>query len=191
MSLLLLLPPPFNASPTAPNDQNVPVIFNSTTNVIVPHCYIPDGQDTPGIRPTNLKGCQDALAVLVRTPDFTTRFRFSKNPRAMAKEVPVGWQLSHESECRIVVNCENDRDTAVFRFADVARIAKLIMDNCVGKPDPSGRYPLLKWGGVHGIAEEETFYVAVGRPQSALEFKVSNQTVVTSGGLVDGGVESA
>lgn len=187
VSLLLLLALPSNAS----KDQNSPVTFNSSSNPIIPHCYVPEGQDTPGIISTDLKACKDALAVLIRTPDFTTRFRFSRNPRAMAKIIPTGWQLGTESECRIIVNCQNDRDTAIFRYADVARIAKGIIDNCVDKPDPFGRYPLLKWGGVDGIQGEETFYVAVARPLSAAEGEAANKTVIASGGLVEGVVESS
>lgn len=105
----------------------------------------------------------------------------------MARKIPTGWQLGTQSECRIIVNCENDRDTAVFRYADVAYIARKIIDNCVDKPDPFERYPLLKWGGVHGISGEETFYVAIARPLNpALDGKIANVTVIASGGLGDG-----
>ena len=95
--------------------------------------------------------------------------------------------MGSDAECRIIINCENDRDTAVFRYADVAHIARKILDNCVDKPDPFGRYPLLKWGGVHGINGEETFYVAVARPLNpSPDGRIANKTVIASGGLGDG-----
>ena len=82
--------------------------------------------------------------------------------------------------CRIVVSCENDKDSAVFRYADVAQIARKIMDNCVEKPDPFGRFPVLKWGGIHGITGEDTFYVAVARPlHSVLSIEGTNETEIT------------
>ena len=87
--------------------------------------------------------------------------------------------MGADATCRIIINCQNDRDTAVFRYADVAQLARMILDNCVDKPDPFGRYPLLKWGGVHGIMGEETFYVAVARPiLHGLELEVTNRTVL-------------
>ena len=78
--------------------------------------------------------------------------------------VPIGWQKTRDSDCRIIVTCMNDRDTAEFRLADVAQVAKQIIDNCVDVPDPHGRYPLLRWGGISGVSTEETFYVAVAKP---------------------------
>ena len=94
--------------------------------------------------------------------------------------------MGAEAGCRIIVTCQNDRDTAIFRFADVARVARRIIDNCVDKPDPFERFPLLRWGGVAGIQGEDTFYVAVARPISrTLEIEVANTTVVPSGGLID------
>lgn len=99
----------------------------------------------------------------------------------MAKELPAGWQLGPGASCRIVVNCQNDKDSAVFRYADVAQIAGRIIDNCVEKPDPFGRFPVLKWGGIHGITDEETFYVAVARPlPSVLSVEGTNATGITS-----------
>ena len=191
-SFMLFLALPSNASPAISENLNLPVTFNSSLNHIIPHCYTPEGQETPGIIATDLKACKDALAVLVRTPDFTTPFRFSRNPRALARLIPTGWQMGVESECRIIINCQNDHDSAVFRYADVAQIAKRIIENCVDRPDPSGRLPLLRWGGVDGIKDAETFYVAVARPiRAALEVGVGNMTVVASGGLVGGVVESS
>ena len=191
-SFLLLLALPSNASSATSENHNLPVPFNSSLDYIIPHCYTPEGQETPGIKSTNLKACKDALAVLVRTPEFTTPFRFSRNPRAMAKVIPAGWQMGDESDCRIIINCQNDHDSAIFRYADIAQIAKRIIENCVDHPDPFGRYPLLKWGGVDGIKEAETFYVGVARPiRPALEVEVGNMTVVASGGLIGGIVESS
>ena len=185
-SLLLVFALHSNGSPTISRNQNSLVTFNSSFNEIIPHCYTPEGGDTPDIKPVDLKSCKDALAVLVQTPDFTTRFRFSKNPRAMAKELPVGWQLGIGAPCRIVVSCQNNKDSAVFRYADIAQVARNIIDNCVDKPDPHGRYPVLKWGGIRGILGEATFYVAVARPlRSVLALAGTNLTKVTSGGLLE------
>ena len=95
----------------------------------------------------------------------------------MAKRLPIGWQLGTRARCRIVVNCENERDTASFRLADVAQEARNIINNCVDQPDPSGRYALLRWGGVHGLLGEDTFYVAVASPlDHDLEVGVANRT---------------
>lgn len=188
-SLLPFLALHSNASLTTPKNLDSLVTFNSSSNAILAHCYTPEGAETPGILPVDLESCREALQVLVRTPDFATYFRFSKNPRAMAMKVPAGWQLGADAACRIIVTCQNDRDTAIFRYADVAQGARRILDNCVDKPDPFGRYPLLKWGGVHGIKGGETFYVAVARPiVPGLELEVTNKTVFADGGLVDGGI---
>ena len=76
----------------------------------------------------------------------------------------------------------NDRDTAVFRLADVAQVARRIIDRCVDEPDPHGRYPLLKWGGVSGISAEETFYVAVAKPiRPELGLEGANLTLIETG----------
>ena len=163
-SLMFLLAVPSGALPTIPNITTLSGPTNSSLNRILSHCYTPDSQGTPGIKPVDPKDCTDALSVLVRTQDFTKRFRFSRNPRAQAVKVPIGWQKTADSDCRIVVTCMNDRDTSVFRLADVAQVARRIIDHCVDEPDPHGRYPLLQWGGVSGISEAETFYVAVAKP---------------------------
>lgn len=112
----------------------------------------------------------------------------------MAVKVPTGWQLGPNADCRIIINCQNDRDTAIFRYADVAQIARRIIDNCVDQPDPFERFPMLKWGGVDGIKGEETFYVAVARPlRPVLEVEIVNQTMPASRGPedTDGGIESS
>lgn len=190
-SLLLVFALHSNGSPTS-RDQNSLVTFNSTFNEISSHCYTPDGGDTPHVQPVDLKACKDALAVLIHTPDFATRFRFSKNPRAMAKSLPTGWQLGTGAICRIVVNCQNDKDSAVFRYADVAQIARSIIDNCVEKPDPHGRFPLLKWGGIRGITGEETFYVAVARPLRRVPpVEATNVTITPNWGSMDRGTAAS
>lgn len=179
--LLLVLALHSNASSIISRNTNSLVTFNSSFNGIIPHCYSPEGSDTPNIQPVARKACRDALAVLVKAPDFTTPFRFSKNPRAMARELPAGWQSGIGATCRIVVNCLNDKDSAVFRFADVAQIAGKIIDNCVERPDPSGRFPMLEWGGIHGISGDDTFYVAVARPRnSVLSVEGMNVTEIMS-----------
>lgn len=64
------------------------------------------------------------------------------------------------------------------------------MSACVDNPDPHGRLPMLKWGGVASLKNERTFYVAVARPiRPELGIEVANRTVITGGGLVDGGIE--
>ena len=191
-SLLLLFALHSNAFPATLRNQTSLVMFNTAFNAVRPLCYTPEDEATPGIEPVNLNACKDALRVLIHTPDFASQLRFSRNPRTMAKKLPLGWQLGREADCRIVLSCANDRDSAVFRFADVAQVARRIMDRCVDSPDPDGRYPLLRWGGVQGIKDEQTFYVAVARPiESGLEVEVANTTVSGGWGLDDGGFESS
>ena len=98
----------------------------------------------------------------------------------MARMVPIGWQKTTESDCRIVITCMNDRDTAEFRLADVAQVARRIIDHCIDEPDPHGRYPVLKWGGISGITE--TFYVAVAKPiRPGLVLEGTNLSVIETG----------
>lgn len=137
-----------------PNSSSI----NNSLNRITPHCFTPDS--SPGTFETNLKDCRDALLVLARTPDFTTPFSFSKNPRRGLK-VPRGWR---SGECVIFVSCENDRDAYTFRFADVLVEARTLVDNCVGKE--SQEWGILRWGGVTILGNSETFYVSVGKPFS-------------------------
>ena len=100
----------------------------------------------------------------------------------MARKVPIGWQKTAEAQCRIVVTCMNDRDTAEFRLADVAQVARRIIEHCVDTPDPHGRYPLLQWGGISGIDGEDTFYVAVARPiRHGLELGNANLSLIETG----------
>ena len=188
-SLLTALALQSDASPTASRSDNRLVMFNSSLDMIISHCYTPDGADTPGIQPVETDSCNAALKTLVHTPDYTTPFRFSRNPRTLSKRLPTGWQFGDKARCRIVVNCENDRDSAVFRFADVAPIAKKIMDHCVYKPDTHGRYPILKWGGVDRMEglETENFYVAVARPLE--NDGMANGTVVAGGEMLDGEIQ--
>ena len=169
-----------NAFPTKPGTHDSIVLVNSSLNAIIPHCYTPDSPDTPGIQPVVLKACKDALHVLVRQPNFAQSYRFSRNPRAQATKIPLGWQLGLDADCRIIINCVNDHDSAIFRFADVAQMAKQIIDECVDQPDPDERVPLFKWGGVRSLRDEATFYVAVARPiRAVLGFDGANGTVVT------------
>ena len=191
-SLLLLFALHSDAFPATLGNQTSLAMFNTAFNVARPLCYTPDSEETPGIQPVDLNACKDALRVLIHTPEFARPHRFSRNPRTMAKKLPLGWQLGHEADCRIVVSCSNDRDSAVFRFADVAQVARRIIDHCVDRPDPDGRYPLLRWGGVEGILEGQSFYVAVARPiESGLEVEVANKTGSAGWGLDDGGFESS
>lgn len=133
-----------------------PTITTNTLNAITPHCFTPDKD--PDIAETNLNDCRDALTILARNPDFTTRYRFSKNPRRGAK-VPRGWM---SGKCIILVSCENDRDAYTFRFADVLVVAKRLVDACVGAENEE--WGLLRWGGVDDLGDSETFYVSVGKP---------------------------
>ena len=179
------------ASPISGNPDSL-VMFNSSVNAIERLCYTPDRELTRHFKPVELQSCNDALRLLVHQRDYTTSFRFSRNPRAQALELPRGWQLGDHALCRIIVSCENDRDTAIFRYADVAQVARRIIDHCVEKPDPQGRYPLLKWGGIEGLNGEQTFFVAVARPlRSRLETGVANGTVLTGGISVDGGIDAS
>ena len=179
-----------NAVPTNPGTHKSIVLVNSSNAAIVPHCYTPDSHDTPGIRPVNLKACKDALHVLVRQPNFADRYRFSRNPRAQAKMIPLGWQLGTVADCRIVVNCINDKDSAIFRYADIAQVARQIIDECVDQPDPYERVPLFKWGGVNRLKDENTFYVAVARPiQAVLGSDEANGTMTTGWEMDDEGVD--
>ena len=180
-----------NAVPTNPGTHDSLVLLNSSINAeIVHHCYTPDSQQSPGMQPVNLDACKDALHVLVRQPNFADRYRFSRNPRAQAIKIPLGWQLGTHAQCRIVVNCINDHDSAIFRFADIAQVARQIIDECVDKPNPHEGVPVFKWGGVNRLKDESTFYVAVARPvQTVMGSDGVNGTVVTGWGAVDGGID--
>ena len=61
------------------------------------------------------------------------------------------------------MTCKNDRDAYTFRFADVLPVAKRLVDNCVGTHE-SERWGLLRWGGLDGLGDSETFFVMVGHP---------------------------
>ena len=191
--LLISLALQSNGSLIPSRYQDSLVSFNSSLDMVDTHCYTPDRGDTPGIQPTQLQACKNALHVLVLMPDFTTKARYSRNPRTMGRKLPVGWQLGTHAECRIVLSCENDRDSAMFSYADIAQSAKKIIDSCVDQPDAHGRYPLLRWGGVNGIGDQETFYVAVARPiTSTLVGGVVNGTDMLAGGeVVDGIIETS
>ena len=175
-----------NASPTTPRNQGSLVTVNPSLNAVNTHCYIPD--DNPGLEPAVLESCKGALAILVSTPDFAKRVAFTKNPTVVARLLPLAWQMAG---CRIVFSCLNDDDSAVFRLADVAQTAKRIIDNCIDQPDPSGRFPLLKWGGVALIGRSKTFFANVGKPiRHLLEIGGGNMTEIGGGGLIEGGMDS-
>lgn len=95
--------------------------LNGTTNRIVPHCYTP--ASLAGVQETNPRDCRDAMEILIRQPDFSTFFSFSKNTRRGIK-LPRGWI---SGRCIIFLSCENDRDAHTMRFADVARVARSII----------------------------------------------------------------
>ena len=98
--------------------------------------------------------------------------------------------MQRPADCRIVVNCQNERDSAVFRYADVAQTAKMIIQNCIDQPDPTGRYPQLKWGGVAPVGEN-TFYVAVAHPiDDSHELGEANLTAIGSRGLFHEDIDS-
>ena len=77
--------------------------------------------------------------------------------------MPRGWLAE---DCVIIISCENDRDAYAFRYADVLLIAKLIVDNCVGREEEG--FGTLNWGGVDQILDSETFYVSVGKPHEPI-----------------------
>ena len=137
-----------------------PSMITNTSNRIFPHCFTPTS--VPGIRETNLTDCNTALRALALQPDFRTRFVFSKNTRRGLK-VPRGWLAGN---CIIIVSCENDRDAFTFRYADVLVIAKLIVENCVGRKQEG--WGTFKWGGVDQVLDSETFYVSVGKPHEPI-----------------------
>ena len=135
------------APPTLPIQPLLSVargIENST-----PFCFTPESH--PGIRTTNTADCHRALRYLISAPHFRTRFRFSKNPRN-GVQVPKGWQ---HGECVIYVSCASAHDSDYFTLADVSTEAVRIIKECVDEPT-------VKYGGVHGVGDAGTFYVAVG-----------------------------
>ena len=89
---------------------------------IIPHCFIPGSH--PDIHPTNVADCNAALHWLIREPGFTEYYRFSRNHRR-GIQVPRGW---HSGDCIIFTSCENDYDADTFRYADVLRVAKKVLD---------------------------------------------------------------
>ena len=137
-----------------------PTTMTNTSNRVDFHCFNPE--TSPEMGEVSLRDCRGALLVLARNPDFTTPFRFSKNPRRGLK-IPRGWT---SGECLIVMSCENDRDAATFRFADVLVVARRLVDTCVGTMQ-SEKWGLLRWGGVEVLGDTETFYVSVGKLQAA------------------------
>lgn len=127
-----------------------------SSNDLDAHCFTPE--TSPEMTEVSLRSCRAALQVLARNPDFTTPFRFSKNPRRGIK-IPRAWT---SGDCTIIMSCENDRDAYTFRFADVLVVAKWLVDTCVGTQE-SEKWGLLRWGGVHILGDSDTFYVSVGK----------------------------
>ena len=119
-----------------------------------PFCFNPTSH--PGIVTTNAVDCDRALGVLVRQPHFATPFKFSKHSSPFFDVIllPKGWG---SGECVIFVSCANKEDTEIFRYADVARIARRVITDCV-KDNP------VPYGGLEEIGSAGTFYVSVGRP---------------------------
>ena len=162
--LLLIHTRMINATPALLNPPPSLTNSNTTTNDLVLHCF------TPGMHPdrriSNLRDCKDALAKLVLEPNFITPYRFSKNKRRLdVIPVPKGWS---SGSCLIFVSCENDHDTDVLRFADVARQARTVIRACVeGKEEP--------YGGINGVGPLGTFYVSVGTPISRERLTISEE----------------
>lgn len=146
------------AIPPATLFQPRPKPSNTTVGDVIPYCF--DQTSHPGIGYTNYADCRRAMTRLIREPRFTTSFRFSKNPRRLdIIKLPKGWGAGN---CVIFVSCENNRDTSVFRYADVAREANRIIDKCIKEvPDRPGEPP---YGGLVQVGDVGTFYVSVGRP---------------------------
>lgn len=134
-----------------------PTMKANTSNRIEPRCFTPE--TSPDVGETNQNDCRDALLILARTRGFTNPYQFSKDPRRGVR-LPLVWK---SRECVIFVNCENDHDAYTFRFADVLVVAKRLVDVCVGTHE-SERWGLLRWGGLDGLGDSETFYVSVGYP---------------------------
>lgn len=127
---------------------------NASQISVTPFCFTQTSH--PGIVTTNAADCNRALGVLVRERHFTTPFKFSKSTSPFFDVIvlPKGWG---SGECVIFVSCANREDTDIFSYADVARIARRIVTDCV-KDNP------VPYGGLEEIGSAGTFYVSVGRP---------------------------
>ena len=172
-----------HASPAVIEAQPSLPALNASTNDIHLHCFTPVAY--PDRHPTNVNDCKNALASMVLEPNFITPYRFSKNKRRFdVIPVPKGWGLG---DCVIFISCENDRDTDVFRLADVAGQARKIIQACVdGQATP--------YGGVDGIGTVGTFYVSVGKPLdpigSSTSRRVAGLTAVGNATLLGPGVST-
>ena len=89
---------------------------------IIPHCF--NDRSHPSIHPVVLGECQSALRALVQEPGFSQSHWFSRNHRR-GIQVPRGWSAG---DCVVFVTCKNDYDADIFRYADVLRIARGIID---------------------------------------------------------------
>ena len=133
---------------------------NSTANDIVPICFSPLSH--PGIETTNAADCNRALRKIVLESGFLLPLRFSKNPRRLdVVKLPVGWRAGN---CVIFVTCSNLLDSDIFRYADIAAVAKNTIKLCVDVDDPHNpeRNP---YGGLEQVGDVGTFYVSVGSPK--------------------------
>ena len=125
---------------------------NATDNFLL-HCFTPFAH--PDRKAINATECKKAVRLLVLSPGFTKEYKFSKNKRRFdVISLPRGWQ---SGDCLIMLSCENDLDSSVFRLSDVARQANKIMEACV----LDGETP---YGGVVGVSDVTSFYVSIGKP---------------------------
>lgn len=122
---------------------------------VMPFCF--NQESHPGILTTNARDCNRALGSLVRERHFTTPLKFSKSASPFFDVIvlPKGWG---SGECVIFVSCANKEDTEIFKYSDVARIARKVITDCV-EDNP------IPYGGLEEIGSAQTFYVSVGRPK--------------------------
>lgn len=134
------------------SNSTIPLLKASTLGAVVPHCF--SAGSHPQIRPTNLEDCKSTLRRLIHQPGFNDLHRFSRNHRR-GIQVPIGWRSGN---CVIFLSCENDYDADDFRYADIARSAKWVIDQCVDLPEGK-----TSWGGVNSTGNPEvgSFYVSI------------------------------
>ncbi len=125
----------------------------NATNDIELRCFSPALY--PERSALNSTDCDLALMKLVLTPRFNVLQKFSKNMRRLdTLKVPRGWG---QGKCIIMLSCENDRDTASFKLADVARQVRAIINYCIEGHDTT-------YGGIVGVSDVPTFYVSIAGP---------------------------
>lgn len=116
-ALILFYPILSTAIPTLNSSEPM-----SALNGVTPQCFYPGSHHD--ICPTNLADCKKALQSLVREPNFTQYQWFSRNHRR-GIQVPKGWRWGN---CIIFTSCENDYDADTYRYSDVLRKAKAVID---------------------------------------------------------------